>query len=187
MDDDGDDLAAAPAADAGERASDRCGRGDRGSTLQIALPSGVDPTSLVGATVTGNDVAAGTTVTGYSSTSGGTSTYTVNNYSLVGSTPLTLTPPPVTTTQQLSGVVGNAAMSGAGANPASNPGLMRWFGVLRTLPLPADADAACTELTAATDDLEARVVAILGGVTRYWESSKATAEALKIMDRAGWK
>jgi hypothetical protein len=74
-----------------------------------------------------------------------------------------------------------AAMSGAGANPASNPGLMRWFGVLRTLPLPVDVDAACAELTAATDDLEARVVAILGGVTRYWESSKATAEALKIM------
>jgi len=74
-----------------------------------------------------------------------------------------------------------AAMAGKGANPAQNAGLARWFGVLRSLPLPVDVDAACAELTASTDDLEARVLAILGGVTRYWEASKLTADALKTM------
>ena len=74
-----------------------------------------------------------------------------------------------------------AAMSGQGANPATNAGLARWFGVLRVLPLPVDVDAAIAELTAQTEDLEARVLAILGGVTRYWEASKMTADALKTM------
>ena len=74
-----------------------------------------------------------------------------------------------------------AHVGGVGADPAANPGLSRWFGVLRRLSLPADADAAIQELTASTDDLEARVVATLGAVTRFWESSKASAEALKAM------
>jgi len=75
-----------------------------------------------------------------------------------------------------------AASGGVGANPTQNPGLARWFGVLRALPLPADADAACAELTASTDDLEARAMATLGGVTRYWESARAMGAALRAMN-----
>lgn len=74
-----------------------------------------------------------------------------------------------------------AAAGGVGADPSQNPGLARWFGVLRALPLPTDADAAVHELTAAVDDMEARVVATLSAVTRYWESSKSTAESLRAM------
>jgi hypothetical protein len=74
-----------------------------------------------------------------------------------------------------------AAAGGVGADPSSNPGLARWFNVLRTLPLPVDADAACNELSAAVDDMEARVVAVLGAVTRWWEASKSSADALRAM------
>lgn len=74
-----------------------------------------------------------------------------------------------------------AAAGGVGADPSSNPGLARWFGVLRSLPLPVDTDAACNELSVAVDDMEARVVATLGAVTRWWEASKASADALRAM------
>jgi hypothetical protein len=74
-----------------------------------------------------------------------------------------------------------AANAGQHANPGTNPGLQRWFGVLRALPLPQDADQACSELTAATDEMEARVVAVLGGVNRYWEACSANAAALKAV------
>jgi hypothetical protein len=74
-----------------------------------------------------------------------------------------------------------AAAGGVGADPTTNAGLARWFGVLRALPLPADADASINELNAAVDDMEARVVAALSAVTRYWEAAKATAESLRLM------
>jgi hypothetical protein len=74
-----------------------------------------------------------------------------------------------------------AASQGVGADPGSNPGLARWFGVLRHLALPVDADAACTELTAFMDETEVRVVACLGAVTKYWEAAKAMADSLRAM------
>jgi hypothetical protein len=77
-----------------------------------------------------------------------------------------------------------AANAGQGADPSANPGLARWFGVLRALPLPVDSDQACSELIAATDEAEARVVSTLGGVTRYFEASRAYSDALKAITDA---
>lgn len=74
-----------------------------------------------------------------------------------------------------------AAIGGVGADPSTNPGLARWFGVLRSLPLPSDSDDAIKDLTSAIDEMEARVVGALSAVTQYWESSKATADSLRAM------
>jgi hypothetical protein len=74
-----------------------------------------------------------------------------------------------------------AAAGGVGADPSSNPGLARWFGVLRAIALPADAEEAMKDLTASIDDQEARVVNALSAVTRYWESAKAVADSLRSM------
>lgn len=72
-----------------------------------------------------------------------------------------------------------AALQGVGADPASNGGLARWFGVLRHLALPVDADAACRELSAHTNETEAKLINALGAVTRYYESARALSESLK--------
>jgi len=74
-----------------------------------------------------------------------------------------------------------AASSGVGADPSANPGLARWFGVLRHLTLPVDADAACSELSAHLEDSEARVVAALAAVTRYFEAAKLTTDSLRAL------
>jgi hypothetical protein len=69
--------------------------GVSGTALSITLPEGVTPSSLVGKTVTGPDVAAGTTISSYTSTVGGVSTFAVNNYSLTGISDLTIIIPEV--------------------------------------------------------------------------------------------
>ena len=74
-----------------------------------------------------------------------------------------------------------AASSGVGADPSSNTGLARWFGVLRHLALPVDADAACSELSAHLEDSESRVVAALAAVTRYFEAAKSTTDSLRAL------
>jgi PX domain len=74
-----------------------------------------------------------------------------------------------------------AASQGVGADAASNAGLARWFGVLRHLSLPIDADAACSELQAHLDDAEAKALACLAAVTRYYEATKATTDSLRAM------
>jgi hypothetical protein len=77
-----------------------------------------------------------------------------------------------------------AALQGVGADPASNVGLARWFGVLRHLVLPVDADAACRELAAHCAETEVRLVNTLGAVTRYYEAAKALSESLKAVKDA---
>jgi hypothetical protein len=72
-----------------------------------------------------------------------------------------------------------ATQQGVGADPAANPGLARWFGVLRRLTLPVDADAACRELGAHSAEMEAKLLGALGAVTRYYESAKALSDSLK--------
>jgi len=72
-----------------------------------------------------------------------------------------------------------ATQAGQGADPASNGGLARWFGVLRHLTLPVDADAACRELAAHSAEMEAKLIGALGAVTRYYETAKALSDALK--------
>jgi hypothetical protein len=68
-----------------------------GSTMLISLAEGVVASSLVGATVTGANVAPNTTISSYSSTTGGVSRFTVNTYNIVGSEELTIgTSAPVT-------------------------------------------------------------------------------------------
>lgn len=47
-----------------------------------------------------------------------------------------------------------AAAAGEGSHPSSNIGLNRWFGVLRHLALPPDADAAAASLSLHLVDLE---------------------------------
>jgi hypothetical protein len=74
--------------------------GTSGQTLILSLPAaylstngGLNPADLVGATVTGTNVAAGTKITKYEGTAGlplGQAKYTVNNYSLAGIGPLTI-------------------------------------------------------------------------------------------------
>lgn len=71
-----------------------------------------------------------------------------------------------------------AASQGVGADPSTNAGLARWFGVLRQLPLPVDADAACTELSAHCDETEAKLVAALAAITRYYECAKALSDSI---------
>jgi hypothetical protein len=72
-----------------------------------------------------------------------------------------------------------AANQGVGADPAANPGLARWFGVLRHLAAPADADVACRELLAYTLESEGRLVACLGAVTRYFDAARGLSDALR--------
>jgi len=74
-----------------------------------------------------------------------------------------------------------AANAGMGADPNANPGLARWFGVLRSLPVPVDCDQACNELISATDEMEVRVVASLGAVTRFHDACKAYSDSLKAI------
>lgn len=74
-----------------------------------------------------------------------------------------------------------AHTSGMGADPSANPGLRAWFGVLRHLNLPLDADAAASELAAFVDDSEAKVTAALAAVTRYYEAAKATTDSLRAL------
>ena len=74
-----------------------------------------------------------------------------------------------------------AASAGVGADPTTNTGLAKWFGVLRHLSLPVDADAACAELSAHIDDSESRVVAALAAVTRYYEAAKLTTDSLRAL------
>ncbi|MCW1957842.1 MAG: discoidin domain-containing protein, partial [Mycobacterium sp.] len=70
-----------------------------GQTMVLSLPAayltngGLDPASLVGATVTGVNVAAGTKITKYVGTAGlpaGQAKYEVSTYNLVGAEPLTI-------------------------------------------------------------------------------------------------
>jgi hypothetical protein len=68
-----------------------------------------------------------------------------------------------------------------GSDPAGNPGLSRWFGVLRKLSLPMDADAACAELMAHLEESEGRAVAALAAVTRLYEASKASCDSLRSL------
>ena len=74
-----------------------------------------------------------------------------------------------------------AAAQGVGADPSANPGLGRWFGVLRHLSLPADADTACRELAAYCAETELKLVNCLGAVTRYYEAAKALSDALRAV------
>lgn len=74
-----------------------------------------------------------------------------------------------------------AASQGIGADPATNTGLGRWFGVLRHLSLPADADAACRELAAYSAETELKLVNCLAAVTRYYDAAKAVSEALRAV------
>ncbi|MDA2950112.1 MAG: hypothetical protein O2892_13895 [Actinomycetota bacterium] len=74
--------------------------GTSGKTLILNLPAaylstngGLDPATLVGATVTGTNVAAGTKITKYVGTAGlasGQAKYEVNTFNLVGAGPLTV-------------------------------------------------------------------------------------------------
>jgi hypothetical protein len=74
-----------------------------------------------------------------------------------------------------------AHTSGVGADPSTNAGLRQWFGVLRHLPLPLDADAAASELASFVDDSEAKVTAALAAVTRYYEAAKSTTDSLRSL------
>lgn len=74
-----------------------------------------------------------------------------------------------------------AASQGVGADPASNLGLSHWFGVLRHLTLPVDADAACRELSAYCVETEVKLVGCLGAVTRYYEAAKALSDSLRAV------
>lgn len=74
-----------------------------------------------------------------------------------------------------------AAAQGVGADPASNPGLARWFGVLCRLSLPVDADAACRELAVHCAETEMRLVNTLGACSRYYEAAKGLSESLKAV------
>lgn len=76
------------------------------------------------------------------------------------------------------------ANSGHGANPDSNSGLARWFGVLRQLPLPVDSDTVILEVQAATDELETHVSGALNSATKYLEAARASSEALRCMKDA---
>ena len=66
---------------------------------------------------------------------------------------------------------------GGGANPSENPGLARWFGVLRVYPLPSDAPAAVKELEVASDEIEKVVGATLGAAQAYHSAACAMADA----------
>ena len=73
----------------------------------------------------------------------------------------------------------NAAAQGVGSDPAANPGLAHWFGVLRHITLPADADKACAELNAYLEESELRVNASLGAVMTYHDAARGLTDALK--------
>jgi PX domain len=74
-----------------------------------------------------------------------------------------------------------ATLQGVGADPSTNLGLGRWFGVLRHLVLPVDADAACRELSAHCAETEAKLVATLAACNRYYEAAKGLSESLKAV------
>ncbi len=60
-----------------------------------------------------------------------------------------------------------AVSAGDGAHPSANPGLNRWFGVLRQLSLPADSDGACAVLLGHISEIETALGAFLATVNKY--------------------
>ncbi len=73
-----------------------------------------------------------------------------------------------------------AVSAGDGAHPSANPGLNRWFGVLRQLSLPADSDGACAVLLGHISEIETSIAAFLGTVTKY--SALAAEMATVVTD-----
>lgn len=105
-----------------------------GSTLILSLPAaylstngGLDPAGLVGQTVTGTNVAAGTKITKYLGTAGtvglpvGQAKYEVSTFNLVGAGPLTISGLPKDGQRdwtQLEGVPANPAQGALGSVPS---------------------------------------------------------------------
>lgn len=75
----------------------------------------------------------------------------------------------------------NAAAQGVGSDPAGNPGLAHWFGVLRHITLPGDAEKTCAELNAFLDESEARVSGALSAVVRYHDAARGMTDALRAV------
>jgi len=76
-----------------------------------------------------------------------------------------------------------AASAGEGAHPSANLGLNRWFGVLRHLSLPADADAAASSLNLHLIDLDKALKALQDAVVVYTGLTAKLAEVLGEVKR----
>ncbi|MBU3751874.1 MAG: hypothetical protein FGM52_15790, partial [Mycobacterium sp.] len=171
--------------------------GQGGTQLQIPvsdLPSGVDPSSLVGLLVTGGapntPVAEGTAIIGYTGTSGATALYTVNAFSLVGTSPLTVVGGGPGTTQLTLdvpnsvnpatligqavagvGIAANTVITGYVADSAATPGHYTYT-VNNAIFSPT------TSITVTTPNLyqthTGLVVGLSDGAVEYWNGKGCT-------------
>ena len=74
-----------------------------------------------------------------------------------------------------------AVGGGEGAHPSANPGLNRWFGVLRQLSLPADSDSACASLLGHISEIETSIAAFLATVNTYSQLAAQMATVVTDM------
>lgn len=76
-----------------------------------------------------------------------------------------------------------AVGGGEGAHPSANPGLNRWFGVLRQLSLPSEADTACASLLGHISEIETSIGAFLATVAKYSTLAAEMATVVTDMHR----
>jgi len=73
---------------------------------------------------------------------------------------------------------------GGGANPAENPGLAHWFGVLRAYQLPEDYPAAIGEVQGMANEMEKTIESALSAVEAYHEAALRLDETMSDMQMA---
>lgn len=71
-----------------------------------------------------------------------------------------------------------AALAGAGANPATNEGLARWFGCLRHYGLPDDAEAAIAELADLNNTIEEAARRALIACDAHLKATRASIDSM---------
>ena len=70
---------------------------------------------------------------------------------------------------------------GGGANPAENPGLAHWFGVLRAYKLPEDYPAAVGEVQGMANEMEKTIEGALSSVEVFHDAALRLDEAMANM------
>lgn len=73
---------------------------------------------------------------------------------------------------------------GGGANPAENIGLARWFGVLRSYPLPEDHPAAVSELESMVAKLDQTLESTLSAVEVYHDAASRLDASMADLQRS---